>query len=73
MQVKLITTIVSIIELGPDNSFEKAHEELFGRYLEDIESDDITQEVLERHSEAVASTEDEILATEVTHGFVEVK
>jgi prefoldin subunit 5 len=71
MQVRLTTTIETIIDLGPGVTVEEARKEIFERYNEDEELEELIENVQARHSNAVVY--DEIRATSVTHSFEEVK
>lgn len=72
MQVKLITTIESIVDIDPENSevFETVKREIYGRFLEDSH-DDIAEEVLSAHQSSVIF--DTVRTQTVTHSFEEVK
>lgn len=70
MQVKLTTTVTTIVELGRDGDIELARREILGRYLENLERDDPTEALLAEQSGAVCY--DEAVGTSVEHALVEV-
>lgn len=72
MQVRLTTTISTIIDIYPENkaSFEEARQEIFGR-LNEFDQDDIAEDIKSAHAEATVF--DHVRAQSVTHSFEEVK
>lgn len=71
MRVKLETTIITHINLSPGVTLEEARREIFIRFNESIEEDDPVEGIKAAHSNAVCL--DEIVGTEVTHSFEEMK
>lgn len=67
MQVRIKTIIETIIDLGPGVSYEEAKGEIFGRYQEDDELEELIENVQARQSNAVVY--DEIRGTSVEHSF----
>lgn len=72
MQVRLTTTISTIIELTSGASLEEARKEIFDRYTTKLDSDNYEVEDLQA-SQASSVCFDTLIATEVTHSFEEVK
>lgn len=72
MQVKLTTTITTIIELTSGASFEEARAEIFNRYGDKLDGDNYEIEDIQA-SQANCVTCDTLIASEVTHSFEEVK
>ena len=72
MQVKLITTIETIIEINPENTddFEIAKREIFHNYIE-TQEDTVADDLKDAHQSAVIY--DTVIAQSVTHSFEEVK
>lgn len=72
MQVRLITTVETIIDVDPENTvnFETAKAEIYGR-LGECDEEDISESIKSAHAEAVVF--DNIRAQSVTHSFEEVK
>lgn len=77
MQVRLTTTISTIIEVDPENteSFETARGEIFGNYGNALDQDAEQDQFIEavQQLQADAAHLDKVVATEVTHSFEEVK
>lgn len=74
MQVKLITTVETIIDIDPENTedFETAKREIFGNFNDQCdEEDDACGDIKSAHSAAVVF--DTIRAQSVTTSFEEVK
>lgn len=75
MQVRLITTIATIVEVSEGVTLEEAKKEIFGRYNEALDTDADQEQCVD----AVQSLQngavvfDTVIATEVTHSFEEVK
>lgn len=76
MQVRLTTTISTVIELAPGVTLEEARKEIFARYNEDLDADADQEQYIDSvqalQSGAVVF-DDKIVGTEVTHSFEEVK
>lgn len=72
MQVKLVTTVETIIDLDPEAnpSLEEARGEILGR-LSSNEEGSITEEIESAHHEAVVF--DQVIAQCVTHSLVPVE
>lgn len=68
MQVKLTTTVTTIIELSVGVTLEIARKEILGRYLENLERDDPTEALLAEQSGAICY--DEAVGTSVEHKLV---
>ena len=77
MQVRLTTTISTIIEVAPENteSFETARAQIFGAYGDALDLDADQEQVIEaiQQLQAGSGCLDTIIATQVTHSFEEVK
>lgn len=71
MQVRLITTISTVIELTSGAGLEEAKKEIFGNYQNFTEDDDLAEDIKYQQSSAVVH--DTVIANEVTHSFEEVK
>lgn len=73
MQVRLITTVETIIEIDPESTddFETAKREIFNRLKKCAEEEDVAEEVKSAHSDSVVF--DSICTQSVTHSFEEVK
>ena len=66
MQVKLSTTITTIIDIG-NTPIEEARREIFNRYNEKIEEDLAVDDIQAAQSDSVVF--DTIVGTEVSHEF----
>lgn len=77
MQVRLTTTISTIIEIDPENTdeFETAKREIYTKYVEATEQDAEQDQFIEavKQLQYGAAHLDTVIATEVTHSFEEVK
>lgn len=73
MQVKLITTVESIIDIDPENgtSYEEAKAEILGRLSGIDEDDTFTEDTKSAHHDSVQF--DKIRAQSVTHSFTKVE
>lgn len=74
MQVRLITTVETTIEINPENTvnFETAKGEIFvNNLLENEELDNIADDIKSAHQDAVVY--DSVRAHSVSHSFEEVK
>jgi hypothetical protein len=72
MQVRLTTTVSTIIDLSEHGAnIKEARREIFTRFNENIAEEDPTEDLKAAHSSAVVF--DQIVGTEVTHSFEEVK
>lgn len=72
MQVKLVTTIETIIEVDPENTedFETAKSEIFNNFNESFE-DEHVEDVTSAHQSAVIF--DKVIGHEVHHSFQKVE
>lgn len=72
MQVKLVTTIETIIDCDPEHqaTFEETKREIFGRFLESFEEDQC-ESITSSHQSAVIF--DKVIAHATTHSFVKVE
>lgn len=72
MQVKLVTTIETIIEVDPENTqdFETAKCEIFNNFLENFEEEHV-EDVTSAHQSAVIF--DKVIAHSVEHAFKKVE
>lgn len=77
MQVRLTTTISTIIEIDPENTteFATAKAEIFVKYNEALDQDADQDQFVEavKGIQASAVHHDKVIGTEVTHSFEEVK
>lgn len=77
MQVRLTTTISTIIEVDPENTteFATARAEIFKTYNDAIDQDAEQDQFVEavKGLQAGAVHFDKVIGTEVTHSFEEVK
>jgi hypothetical protein len=77
MQVRLTTTISTIINVDPANTtqFEVAKREIFGCYKKVLCTDAEQEQIIEavKFMQVSACFADEVIGTEVTHTFEEVK
>lgn len=73
MQVKLITTIETIIDCDPEHraTYKQTKDEIFGRFIGYTEDDDLAEDIKGQHS--AAAVFDTVRAQSVTHSFEEVK
>jgi len=72
MQVRISTTISTIVELTSGASLEEAKKEIFERYLQNLDGDNYCVEDLQDSQQRCVAF-DTPLASEVTHSFEEVK
>jgi hypothetical protein len=72
MQVRLTTTISTLIEVTSGASFEEARAEIFSRYGDKLDGDNYEIEDIQS-SQANCASFDTIVGTEVRHSFEEVK
>ena len=79
MQVKLITTIETIIEvgreIGEDFNIEEVKREIFGKYAEAVDQDAEQDQFIEgvKNLQASAVHHDILMGTVTSHSFEEVK
>jgi hypothetical protein len=77
MQVRLTTTISTIIDIDPENTtaFETAKREIFGTYTDALDTDANQEQSIEavQALQSGSVVYDRIVGTEVTHSFEEVK
>lgn len=79
MQVKLITTIETIIEvgreIGEDFNIEEVKREIFGKYAEAVDQDAEQGQFIEgvKNLQASAVHHDILMGTVTSHSFEEVK
>ena len=77
MQVKLVTTIETFIEVDPENTqdFETAKRKIFGSLQESIERDEKQDQFIEavKRLHYGAVTCDEVTGYEVRHSFKKVE
>lgn len=73
MQVKLITTVETIIDIDPENStsYEEAKAEILGHLSGTDEDEAFTEDTKNAHHDAVQF--DHVRTQSVTHSFEEVK
>jgi hypothetical protein len=73
MQVRLTTTIETIIDIDPENSpsYEEAKGEIFGRFNDQSDSEDTCEDIKAAHSNAVVY--DQVRTQSVVSTFEEVK
>lgn len=71
MQVRLTTTISTVVDITSGACFEEAKKEIFGNYQNFTEDDDLAEDIKYQQSSAVIH--DTVIASEVTHSFEEVK
>lgn len=75
MQVRLITTITTIVELTHASSFEEARAEIFNTYGDALDTDANQEQCIEAVQELQSGSVcfDSVVGTEVKHSFEEVK